>query len=55
MPIESVILLKGRNHRVGIVEIGGQIRIQVGLIAFDGQQTGAGVSMSHLHEGGMGM
>ena len=55
MLIEGRILLKGRNQRVGIAEIGGQIGIQVGLIAFDGQQTGAGVSMSHLHEGGMGM
>ena len=54
MPIESVILLKRRNHRVGIVEIGGQIRIQVGLIAFDGQGTGSRVRMSDLHEVSVG-
>src|SRR6266702_8594266 len=55
MPIESEVLLKGGNDGARIVEIGGQICVQVGLIAFDGQYTGTGVSMSHLHEGGVGM
>jgi hypothetical protein len=44
-----------RSECVGMAERGGQINREVGLIASDGQCTGAGVNMSHLHEVGVGM
>jgi hypothetical protein len=55
MPIDSAVLLKARNDRLRIGEIGGQIRREGGLIAFDGQQTRPAVRMSDLHEVGVGM
>ena len=55
MPIDGAVLLIGRNERVGITEIGGQICIEGGLVAFDGQHTGPGAHMNDLHEVGVGM
>ncbi len=53
-PIDATLLLVGCNDRVGITEIGGQIRIESGLIAFDGQYTGPRAHLNDLHEGGVG-
>ena len=44
MPIDGAVLLIERNDRVGIGEIGGQIRREGRLIAFDRQHTGPAVT-----------
>jgi len=55
MPIDGAVLLIERNDRVGIGEIGGQIRREGRLIAFDRQHTGPAVRMSDRHKVGVGM